>query len=131
MSCIFHVVHFHVVHFQASPLVDKAAESPGAALVHAQKRKDAQSKEECRAEGIEFIALPVEVLGGFSAKSVEVVSKLGRQLARQTSRDESEVVNHLFQRLSIYLMKGNSALMSRRLPQAQFPPQIVDGDVDS
>ena len=108
-------------------LVDRAAASPGAALVHAQSRKDTHSKDDCDAEGIEFCALPIEVLGGFSQKSVEIVSKLARQLARQTSQEESEVVAHVFQRLSVYLMKGNSSLLIKRIPHEQYPPQTVDG----
>ena len=108
-------------------LVERAAATPGAALIHAQSRKDTQSKDDCETEGIEFCALPIEVLGGFSAKSVETVSKLARQLARQTSQEESEVVSHVFQRLSIYLMKGNSALLMKRIPHEQYPPQTVDG----
>ena len=95
-----------------------------------QRRKDSQSKEECTQEGIEFVALPMEVLGGFSSKSIEIVNKLGRQLARQTGKEESEVINHTFQRLSIYLMKANAALMSARLPYTQLPPQNIDGDQD-
>jgi len=40
-------------------LVAKAAETAGAALSHAFERKNRQSLEECRAEGIHFIPLPV------------------------------------------------------------------------
>ena len=75
--------------------------------------------------------MPVEVLSGFHTKTVKIVTKLGRQLASQTCRDESEVIDHIIQRLSIYLMKGNVALLTSRLPFAQYPPQILDGDQDT
>ena len=107
-------------------LVEKAADSPGAALEHALQRKNNQSKEDCEREGLEFLAMPVEVLGGFAKQSVEVVERLGRQLARQTGGDISKVINHLFQRLSIILMKYNSALITSRNPT--FPNEMIDGD---
>ena len=62
-------------------LVAKAADDPGAALAHALQRKDSQSKEDCTREGLEFLAIPVEVLGGFHTQSLEVVQRLGRQVA--------------------------------------------------
>ena len=45
-------------------LVKKAADTPGAALVHVMQRKNIQSKDSCAKEGLEFLALPLEVLGG-------------------------------------------------------------------
>ena len=101
-------------------LVAKAAESAGAALSHAFERKNRQAFEECRAQGIHFIPLPVETLGGWHPQAVSVIRKLGRQLARQTGKDDSEVIAHTFQRLSILLMKGNSALILNRVPS--HPP---------
>ena len=110
-------------------LVAKAAETPGAALNHALQRKNSQSLEDCVREGLEFLAVPVEALGGFHSQSVEVVQRLGRQLARQTAGDETIVINHLFQRLSLSLMKSNSALITSRQPS--FTSAIIDGDRDT
>ena len=61
-------------------------------------------------------------------QSVTVLTKLGRELARQTGREEGESVRHLFQRLSILLMKGNASLILSRTPA--FSDQEVDGDID-
>ena len=44
-------------------------------------------------------------------------------LRSQTGREEEEVVTHLFQQLSVLLMKGNSALVLSRTP-----PIYIDGD---
>ena len=101
-------------------LVAKVAEDPLEALTHAMTRKNNQSLEDCAKEGIKFFAVPLEALGGFSTQSVEIVSRLAKQLARHTSRDESEVINHLFQRLSVMLMKANAALFTSRIPA--LPP---------
>jgi hypothetical protein len=43
---------------------------------------------------------------------VSALTRLGRQLARQTGREEEETVRNFFQRLSVLLMKGNAALDS-------------------
>ena len=75
------------------------------------------------------MALPVEVLGGFATQSVEVVNRLAKQLGRQTGRDEALVTNHLYQRLSVALMKANSALITSRSPT--LTPGIIDGDRES
>ena len=85
-------------------LLSKAADTAGAALSHAFDRKNRQSLEDCRAQGIHFIPLPVETLGGWHPQAVSVKKKLGIQLARQTGKEDSEVIFHTFQRLSILLM---------------------------
>ena len=110
-------------------LVSRAAVEAGHALDHAYDRKFRQAGEDCRAEGIIFQPLPVETLGGWHEKCLPVISKLGKQLARHTGADESEVVSHLYQRLSILLMKGNAALLLSRTPD--FPPDFIDGVVGS
>ena len=109
-------------------LVAKAAEHPGAALTHAYERKNRQSFEDCKTQGIHFQPLPVETLGGWHTQAVSVIKKLGRQLARQTGKEDSEVIAHTFQRLSILLMKGNSALILNRVPS--HPPPHIDGEKD-
>ena len=110
-------------------LVDRAAENSGAALDHALQRKNRQSKEDCAKEGLEFIALPVEALGGLHRQTIDVIHKLGQQLARQASGDEALVTNHLFQHLSIMLVKANSALITSRTPS--HSPEYIDGDRES
>ena len=53
------------------------------------------------------------------------VKKLGAALARQSGREEAECVRHLFQRLSILLVKGNAALFLNRQPH--HPEPEIDG----
>ena len=74
------------------------------------------SHEPCREQGIKFIPMPVETLGGWHKSAVDAVTKLARQLARHTRREEGETTRHLFQRLSVLLMKGNAALILSRTP---------------
>ena len=42
-------------------------------------------------------------------------------MARQSGREEAECVRHLFQRLSILLVKGNAALFLNRQPHEHSP----------
>ena len=69
-------------------LVEKAAETPGAALAHAFERNNRQSLEVCRELGIHLATVPVEVLGGWHFKSVILIKKLARQFARQLGKDD-------------------------------------------
>ena len=75
-----------VVSLLQQSLLAKSAEEAGAALKHAYDRKVRQSWEACNAEGIEFVALLVETLGGWDSRAVKVIGKLGRQLARHTGK---------------------------------------------
>ena len=66
----------------------------------------------------------VETLGGWHPQAIKVIRTLGRQLARQTGREDSEVTAQTFQRLSIMLMKGNSALIINRAPPNTLPGEL-------
>ena len=107
-------------------LVERAAEEPGHALSHAYQRKMRQSYDDYNREDIFFAPLPVETLGGWHSQAVEHITRLAWQLARHTGREDNEVIRHLFQRLGILLMKGNSALILSRTPD--FAQQQYDGD---
>ena len=94
-------------------------------------RKMRKAGEACRAAGIAFLPLPAETLGGWHDNAVFQIKKLGSALARQQGKsvqEEAETTNHLFQRLSISLMKGNASLILNRLQT--FPTAQVDGDME-
>ena len=76
-------------------------------------------------EGIVFIPLPVETLGGWHENAVIQVKKLWSAQPRQTGQEESVAIGHLFQRLSVLLVKGNAALFLNRIPS--FPDAHIDG----
>ena len=105
--------------------VEGAAITPGHALGVAYRRKMTAAAEDCRREGIAFIPLAMESLGGWHEVAVKEVKKLGAALGRHTGQEEGEAVSHLFQRLSILLVKGNAALFSNRVPD--HPDSSVDG----
>ena len=110
-----------VVSSLQSQLVDRAAEEPGYALEHRSREKWNKYGEACQAEGLEFQALPLEVLGGWGEGAVRTIKKLGQALARSGGQQEAEVIRHLFGRLSILLMQDNAQLILSRKPSHPHP----------
>ena len=96
--------------------VAQAAQTPGHALTVAHKRKLDKSWQSCHNQGIVFLPLAVESLGAWHKSAVSEVKKLGSALARHTGEEEAVTICHLFQQLSIALMKGNAALLNNRNP---------------
>ena len=94
----------------------QAAETPGHALKVAHQRKLDKSWQPCHDQGIVFLPLAVESLGGWHKAAIAEIKKLGSALALHTGEDESITVSHLFQQLSIALMKGNASLLNNRNP---------------
>ena len=81
--------------------------------------------EACRREGMVFIPLVVETLGGWEEQADVQIKRLGAALARQTGQEESDKIRHVFQSLAVRLAKGNAALFLNRTPS--FPNPEVDG----
>ena len=102
-------------------LVNRAGTEPGHALDHRYQEKWRKYGDLCASEGIVFQPMPVEVLGGWHEGAVSHLKKLGQALARAVGQEEGEVVRHLFSRLSILLMKGNSQLTLTRHPTYPTP----------
>ena len=114
-----------------SPLLtDRLANSvssPGHTLTCAFNDKCRDYLAACQGEGIAFIPLPVETLGGWHPKAVLQIKKLARAQARTTGKDEDEAIRHLFQRLAVLLVKGNAALLVNRIPSQPLP--TINGEL--
>ena len=113
-----------VIHPLQAATVAGAAASPGHALEVAVNRKNRGALEDCRRQGIKFIPLAVESLGGWHELAVGEIRKLAAALARQSGQEEKEARGHLLQRLSVSLMRGNGALFVNRIPDS------VEADID-
>ena len=59
--------------------------------------------------------------------AVQQIKKLGAVLARHKGEDEQVEVRHLFQRLSLLLMRGNATLLLNRVPVDNATDSMVDG----
>ena len=70
----------------------------------------------CHNQGTVFLPLAVESLGAWHKSAIAEVKKLGSSLARHTGEEETTTIKHLFQQLSLALMKGNAALLNNRNP---------------
>ena len=106
-------------------LVRQSSITPGHALTTAYNRKMAQAGEACRREGIVFIPMPMETLGGWHDQTVLQVKKLASAQARHNGEEQSVTTRHLYQRLSVLLIRGNSALLLNRIPT--FTPPEISG----
>ena len=67
--------------------VAEAALTPGYALTFAYQRKIRGAADDCRREGIAFLPLVVESLGGWHSAAETEVKKLGAALARQNGQE--------------------------------------------
>ena len=83
------------------------------------------AEEECRRQGIAFLPLVAESMGGWHASAEKEVKKLGSALALHTGQPEGEAISHLWGRLGILLQRGNAALLQNRVPA--FPGPAIDG----
>ena len=107
-------------------LLPRAAELPGHPLNVAYSNKCRLYEELCETEGMAFIPLPFDTLGGLHEATMFQITKLGKSLARASGSDEDDTVRHLFQRASILLTKSNMSLILNRTPD--LPPEMIDGN---
>ena len=104
-------------------------EDGGSGVPHSFIIKMGKYSNRCEAEGIVFIPLIVDTFGGWHKDSLEMVSKLGRQVSRQTGKEEEEIVRQLRQRVAILLVRDNVNMFDSRTPS--FPQAVIDADVDN
>ena len=105
----------------------QAAAESGAALEKAFKRKVQGAARACQDQGIAFLPIAIETLGGFHKVAIEQVKRIGVAVARHQGVLETFAVKQLFQRLSLTLMRGNASLVMTRRPDSDLAPAEVDG----
>ena len=120
---------FTVVNLLRADLVSKASEDACSAVQHAHELKSKKYEDRCAAEGFTFLPMAVDTFGGWHPTALDIITKLGRQLARNVGKLDEEVVAHLRQRLGILLVRDNVAMLCARTPT--FPAAAVDGEDDS
>jgi hypothetical protein len=116
-----------VTHPLQDAKVAGAAATPGYAAAEAHRRKMVATAADCEREGIEFLPLAAESLGGWHPVAVLQVDKLAVALARHTGEDEGVATRHLWQRLAILLQRGNAALLINRMPA--YPSATISGSL--
>ena len=88
------------------------------------KRKVQGAAQACQDQGIAFLPIAMETLGG-----LEQVRRIGAAVARHQGIRELLATRQLFQRLSVTLMRGNAALLMSRRPDTDMALPEVDGIV--
>ena len=70
--------------------------------------------DNCRAEGIFFQPLVVVTFGGWDKDATKLLKDLAFVAGRRWGKDPAAEIKHFFQRLSVTLQRGNSALLIDR-----------------
>ena len=111
----------------SSSNVAGAAAQAGASLVKACQRKERDTAEACRREGLVFLSFAMETLGGMHSGADRQVKQIAGALARCKGLEEGEMTSQLFGRLSLTLMRANAMLLSTRHQDADFLMPEADG----
>ena len=101
-----------------------ASREAGKSLTKAYERKMRDTAEACRTQGLLFLPIAIETLGGFHSVALGQVRQLGQALARKKGCDDREPTGQLFSRISVTLMRGNAMMLSSR------SPDVVNAEVD-
>ena len=79
-----------------------AALTPGHAASVTFENKMRGAAELCRAEGLAFVPIVAESLGGFHPVAIEQLKRIASALARHTAQEESEAIHHTASPLIIH-----------------------------
>ena len=77
-------------------------------------------------QGISFVPLVVETLGGWSHGAVETVEAIGLLKSQRLGLPAPQSISHTFQQLAIILWRGNTCVWAMCVP---ITLPIVDGVV--
>ena len=107
-------------------LVEKAASEPLVAAKDAHDRKLKKNYSDCKEKGVEFIPIAIETFGAIHKEGEGQIKRISRQLSRNIGGVDSEINQHIFQKISSTLQRGNVALLSSRIPN--FCPAEINGE---
>ena len=99
----------------------RAAPTPGHTLTLAYTRKVSDAGELCQREGLAFVPLVAESLGGLHHTMVDQLRRLGRAVALHTGQDEGITTSNLASRVSLTLAKGLASMLVNRIPRHPNP----------
>ena len=105
-------------------ILPQSSKTAGAALSAMKANKVNKHSRPCQANGIAFIPLVVETLGGWEADALFHLRAIAKQTAARSASLAPIVIRQFFQRLSVLLQRSNAALIAARAP-AQAPPHIL------
>ena len=98
--------------------------TPGAALSMMKSHKLSKHSRPCQVNGVAFIPLVVETLGGWDNDAIFHLRAIAKQSASRSPSQAEFVSRQLFQRLSVLLQRANAGLIASRAPPLP-PPHII------
>ena len=105
--------------------LQQSSTTTGSALEKMKVAKNNKHFHQCRRQGIVFVPLVVETLGGWDPEAVFHLKSIAEKTAHRSNQRPTFVVKHFFQRLSVILQRANSSLIATRAPPP--PPPHVTG----
>ena len=102
----------------------RSCATAGAALESMINLKMNKHFRACQANGVHFIPLVVETLGGWDKDALHHLQAISRLTSARNSSNGSTVTRHFFQRLSVLLQRANAALIATRAPTPP-PPHVM------
>ena len=117
-----------IVNPMQQALVEQVARDGNCGVQHSFNTKVRKYSQRCDAEGLVFVPIIVDTFGGWHKDSLDALTRLGRQVARQTGKEEEETVRQLRQRVAILLVRDNVTMFDSRSPS--YPQSVIDADVD-
>ena len=102
----------------------QSSKTAGAALASMKANKINKHSRACQANGIAFVPLVAETLGGWETDALFHLRAIAKQTAARSASQAPIAIRQFFQRLSVLLQRANAALIAARAP-AQAPPHIL------
>ena len=99
--------------------------TPGAALSSMKTRKLDKHPRACQINGVTFVPLVVETLGGWDIDAIFHIHSIAKMSASCSAPRSETSIRQLFQRLSVLLQRANAGLIASRAPPPPPPPHIV------
>jgi hypothetical protein len=92
-------------------------------LNKAAEAKIKQRGDVCTRKALGFIPLPVTTFGAWETDAATNIKELAKLQASNSDRDRSKTVKHAFERLAIFLQRGNSKLLFSQSPTPNVTAQ--------
>ena len=106
--------------------VERSAREAASTLHQSFESKHRKHGDHCRRKNVVFFPLPVQTLGGWHPEAAAELKRIGDSLTKRAPGDDKTVIRHFFQRLAVFLQRGNAHLLLSRQPS--FPNSRLIGN---
>ena len=102
----------------------RSSSTAGAAITAMKSSKMRKHFQPCRANGVSFVPLVVETLGGWDTDAIDHLRGIVKKAASRSPSPTETAIRQLFQRLSVLLQRANAGLIAARAPPLP-PPHVI------